>query len=51
MTITVEWPSQEGSARTFPDCTQAQVNRMINYIQRLRDDAGLTTQVKITVTD
>lgn len=50
MTLTVEWPDH-GAVRTFPNCTQVQVNRLINYIQRLRDDAGLTTQVKITVTD
>ena len=49
MTVTVDWGN--GAVRTFSDCTQRQINRLINYIQRLRDDAGLDTHVKITVTD
>ena len=40
---------ETGVVRSFPHCTQAQINRMINYIQRLREDGGLLTHVKVTV--
>lgn len=49
MTVVIDWGNEH--VRTFTDCTQQQINRMINYIQQLRDDDGLTTQVRITVTD
>lgn len=49
MTITTEF--ETGAVRTFSGCTQVQINQLINYIQKLRDEAGLITQVKIIVTD
>ena len=49
MTMKVEW-IDTGSLRVFAGLTQPAVNRIINVIAQCRD-TGLTTHVKVTVTD